>query len=107
MIINGNQIIVSFSNIGSGLYSPDKYGYLKGFEIAGNDHVFHYAKAFIKNNTVVVYCDKVENPVAVHFGWIGDASDNNLYNQQGFPAVPFRTDDWKTITKESKYRKGN
>jgi sialate O-acetylesterase len=66
--------------------------------------VFHYAKAFIKNNTVIVFNEKVETPVAVHFGWIGDASDNNLFNIEGFPAVPYRTDEWKTITKEAKYK---
>ena len=104
MEIKGDQVILSFNGIGSGLISSDKYGYLKGFEIAGNDHVFYLAKAFIKNNTVVLFSEKVENPVAVHFGWIGDASDNNLFNREGFPAVPFRTDDWKTITKEAKYK---
>lgn len=104
MEIKGDQVIISFSSIGGGLISGDKYGYLKGFEVAGNDHVFYLAKAFIKNNTVVLFSDKVENPVAVHFGWIGDATDNNLFNNEGFPAVPFRTDDWKTITKEAKYK---
>jgi len=103
MEINGKQIVLSFDNIGSGLYTPDKYGYIKGFEIAGKDQVFYYAKAYIKGNSVIVYNDTIENPIAVHFGWIGDASDNNLFNNEGFPAVPFRTDQWKTITKDEKY----
>ena len=47
---------------------------------------------------------KVDNPVAVHFGWIGDASECNLFNKEGFPAVPFRTDEWKTVTKDEKYK---
>lgn len=104
MEVNGNQIILSFENTGSGLFTPDKYGYINGFEIAGKDHVFYYAKAFIKGNTVVVSSENVENPIAVHFGWIGDASDCNLFNKEGFPAVPFRTDDWKTVTKDEKYK---
>jgi sialate O-acetylesterase len=104
MEVSGNQIILSFDNIGTGLFTPDKYGYLKGFEIAGNDRVFYYARAFIKGNTVVLYSDKVETPVAVHFGWIADASDCNLFNKEGFPAVPFRTDEWNTITKNEKYK---
>ncbi|NOT92860.1 sialate O-acetylesterase [Ferruginibacter sp.] len=103
MEIKGNQIILSYDQTGTGLFTPDKYGYIKGFEIAGKDKVFHYAKAFIKGNTVLLFSDKVENPVAVHFGWVGDASDCNLFNKEGFPAVPFRTDEWKTITKEEKY----
>lgn len=103
MEIKGNTIELTFSETGSGLITPDKYGYLKGFEIAGADQVFYYAKAAISNNKVVVTCDKVPSPAAVRFGWVGDASDNNLFNQEGFPAVPFRTDDWKMVTKDAKY----
>lgn len=106
MEIKGNQIIVSFDDIGAGLSTPDKYGYIKGFEIAGKDQIFHYAKAFIKDNKVLLSSENVENPIAVHFGWIGDASDNNLFNKEGFPAVPFRTDEWKTVTKNEKYKIG-
>lgn len=102
--IKSNQIIVSFNDIGSGLFTPDKYGYIKGFEIAGENQVFHYAKAFIKNNKVILSSDEVEKPIAVHFSWMDDASESNLFNKEGFPAVPFRTDQWKTITKDKKYQ---
>ncbi len=105
--ISGNNIIVSFDNIGTGLSTPDKYGYIKGFEIAGKDEVFHYAKAFIQDNKVILSSEEVPNPIAVHFSWIGDASDSNLFNKEGFPAVPFRTDEWKTITKNQKYKIAN
>ncbi|PWA03979.1 sialate O-acetylesterase [Flavobacterium psychrotolerans] len=103
MEIKGNQIMLSFDNLGTGLTTSDQYGYIKGFEIAGKDQVFYCAKAFIKDNKVILFSENVENPIAVHFGWVGDASDNNLFNKEGFPAIPFRTDDWKTITKEAKY----
>jgi len=104
MEVKDNQIVLSFENIGTGLVTPDKYGYIKGFEIAGKDHVFHFAKAFIKNNTVIVFNENVADPLAVHFGWAGDASDCNLFNKEGFPAVPFRTDQWKNVTKDEKYK---
>jgi len=107
MEIKDNKIIVSFDNIGSGLSTPDKYGYIKGFEIAGKDQVFHYAKGFIKDNKVILSSEEVANPIAVHFSWIGDASESNLFNKEGFPAVPFRTDEWKTITKDVKYKIAN
>lgn len=103
MEIQDNKIILTFSSIGSGLMTPNKYGYLEGFEIAGNDKVFHYAKAFIKDNKVVVYSDDVQNPIAVHYGWADDASDCNLFNIDNFPALPFRTDDWKMVTVGVKY----
>ena len=104
MEIQGNKIIVSFDNLGSGLFTHDKYGYVKGFEIAGEDRLFYFAKAQIVNNKVEVFSEKVANPVAIHFGWADDASDNNLYNNEGFPADSFRTDNWVNITYNVKYR---
>ena len=104
MEIDGNKIIASFENLGSGLSTPDKYGYVKGFEIAGDDQIFYYAKAKIVDDKVMIYHENVKNPVAIHFGWADDASDNNLYNKEGFPAVPFRTDNWKNVTETINYR---
>ncbi len=104
MEIDGNKIIASFENLGSGLSTPDKYEYVKGFEIAGDDQIFYYAKAKIVDDKVVIYNENVKNPVAIHFGWADDASDNNLYNKEGFPAVPFRTDNWKNVTETINYR---
>jgi len=104
MEIQGNKIVVSFENLGSGLTTPEKYGYVKGFEIAGEDKVFYFANAQITNNKVVLTSEKVPNPIAVHFGWADDASDNNLYNTEGFPAIPFRTDNWKNGSDGVKYK---
>lgn len=104
MKIEGNKIILFFENVGGGLMTTDKSGIVKGFEISGSDQKFYEATAVIKGNTVIVSSEKVASPAAVRFGWIGDASANNLFNKEGFPAVPFRTDDWKTITKDVKYK---
>lgn len=104
MNIQGNKIVISFENIGSGLSTPDKYGYLKGFEIAGEDKVFYFAKAQIENDKVVIYSEKVQNPIAIHYGWADDASENNLFNKEGFPANSFRTDNWKNVTETIKYK---
>ena len=103
MKVDGNKIIVSFTHTGSGLMAKDKYGYLKGFEIAGNDKQFHYAKALIQGDKIIVFADEVSNPVAVRFGWVDDAGENNLFNKEGFPASPFRTDTWKGITEQGKF----
>lgn len=104
MKMNGSEITLSFDHTGTGLFTPDKYGYIKGFEIAGADSVFYFARAFIKNNEVVLACSNVARPVAVRFAWMGDATECNLFNREGFPAVPFRTDTWKTITKNNVYK---
>jgi sialate O-acetylesterase len=103
MKIAGNKIVVTFDNTGSGLMTTGAGSIVKGFEIAGSDHVFYEASGTIEGNSVILSSEKVAAPVAVHFGWAGDASADNLFNKEGFPAVPFRTDDWKTVTKDAKY----
>ena len=105
--VEGDKISVSFSNIGTGLTTNNKYGYLQGFEIAGADHQFHYARAYIDGDKVVIYHEGTTSPIAVRFGWADDTGDNNLFNQEGFPAGPFRTDNWNGITEASKYKIGD
>jgi sialate O-acetylesterase len=89
MKIDGSTIILSFSHLGKGLVAKD--GELKDFVIAGSDKKFVPAKAVIKGNTVVVSADGINNPVAVRLGW-RLSPQVNLYNQEGLPATPFRTD---------------
>jgi sialate O-acetylesterase len=104
MAVQGNKIILTFTHTGSGLLAKNKYGYLLGFEIAGPDHHFHYAKASVQNNKVIVYADEVPSrPASVRYAWADDAGDANLYNREGFPAIPFRTDQWKGVTDDIKY----
>jgi sialate O-acetylesterase len=103
MKIEGSNIIVSFSNIGTGLMTTEKYGYLQGFEVAGADQKYYYAKAYIKGNKVVVNSDKVPAPIAVRFGWFDEISENNLFNKEGLPASPFRTDSWNRVTESKKF----
>jgi sialate O-acetylesterase len=103
LTVEGNKIILTFTHTGSGLVAKDKYGYLRGFAIAGSDHHYHYAKASINGNKVIVSSDAVPEPLEVRYAWADDAGDANLYNQEGFPAVPFRTDQWKGLTDEKKY----
>lgn len=97
---NDGKAYISFSETGSGLEIKDLYGYLKGFTIAGPDRKFHWAKAELADDeTVVVYSEEVPNPVSVRYGWANNPDDVNLYNKEGLPANPFRTDDWPGITK--------
>lgn len=65
---------------------------LTGFEIAGADQRFVPADATIQGSTVIVKSSQVPSPVAVRYGW-SDAPLVNLYNSEGLPASPFRTDD--------------
>lgn len=96
LTIDGAKAIVRFSQVGGGLVAQgDK---LVGFTVAGEDRKFHKADAKIDGETVVVTSDKVATPLAVRYGW-ADYPVVNLYNKEGLPASPFRTDDFpgKTV----------
>jgi sialate O-acetylesterase len=96
----GDKIILTFTNIGSGLVAKDKYGYLKSFAIAGSDQKFLWAKALIEGNKVIVFNEDIPDPVAVRYAWADNPDDANLYNKEGLPASPFRTDNWKGKTEK-------
>ena len=114
--IRGGTVVVHFSDVADGLkvmpsgsFAQARYGstderveeaengVLMGFQIAGPDRVWHWADARIEGNEVVVSSPEVPQPVAVRYAW----SINpvcNLFNSEGLPAWPFRTDDWPGVT---------
>jgi len=98
MEITGKEIKIAFTHTGTGLVAKDKYGYLRGFAIAGEDKVFHWANARLEGDTVVVYHPSIQNPLTVRYAWSDNPDDANLYNKEGLPASPFRTDNWPGIT---------
>lgn len=85
----GNQAIVSFDHVGSGLIA--KNGPLKGFAIAGKDGKFLPATASIEGDSVILHSDKIAEPAAVRYNWSMDP-EGNLFNREDLPAAPFRTD---------------
>lgn len=89
MRVEGSNAVITFTHTGTGLVARD--GELKGFTIAGPDKHFVPAKAVIRGNEIVVSSDAVSQPAAVRFGW-AKAPDVNLFNKEGLPASPFRTD---------------
>lgn len=101
----GNKAMVEFKNAGKGLMITGNQKTISGFEIAGADQHFYPAIATLDaENKVILTCKDVSTPAAVRFGWKGDASANNLSGKNGLPVIPFRTDDWKTITTKEKYK---
>ena len=117
--VDKSRIVIKFINAAGGLraipsgdFAEDRYGKkamgfsivkqaesgkLTGFQIAGADHIWHWADAEIAGDTVIVSCPDVPHPVAVRYGW-ADNPVCNLFNSEGLPAWPFRTDDWPGVT---------
>ncbi|MFN8344443.1 MAG: sialate O-acetylesterase [Spirosomataceae bacterium] len=91
--IEGNKAIIAFDHAESGLAAQG--GPLTEFEMAGADGIYYKALArIINHNFVEVISDKVAQPAAVRFAF-RDTPVPNLFNKDGLPAIPFRTDDWK------------
>ena len=88
------KIIINFEDIGAGLVS--RYNEpLNWFAIAGSDKKFVKATAIIKGKTIEVFSEEIKNPKAVRYAWANNPEGCNLFNRDGFPASPFKTDDWK------------
>ena len=89
------KALVEFDSVGGGLVAgkDGTSGAIEGFALAGNDRTWHWAKADVDGGRISVSSDKVPEPVALRYGW-ADNPPASLYNKEGLPAVPFRTDDW-------------
>ncbi len=102
LTVKGNQAVLEFENVGGGLITREVNAdghqvpadVLKGFSVCGEDKRFHWADAVIQGDQVLVSSPKVAAPVAVRYAW-ADFPLCNLYNREGFPAVPFRTDQFE------------
>jgi sialate O-acetylesterase len=86
--IRGSRAIVHFNHAGGGLMS--KGGPVTHLEIAGDDGVFVPARGRIEGSMLVVTSPDVSSPAAVRYAW-GAAVQPNLFNKEGLPASPFRT----------------
>ncbi len=89
--VQGNEVHVSFNHVGEGLMASGNS--LGGFALAGADGHFVWADARIVGDFVVVTSPKILEPVAVRYAWADNPDKANLYNRDGLPAAPFRTDE--------------
>ena len=93
--ISKGRVTIELANDGGGLVSRAADGVsLPGFAIAGADHRFVWAEARVEGNRVIVWSDRVPSPVAVRYLWMNSPTAPALYNRDGLPAAPFRTDKW-------------
>jgi len=89
---NKNQVILSFTNADNGLSIKGKS--LKHFAIAGADKKFIWSDATIQGNKIIVTHKTIAQPKAIRYAWSDSPINANLFNKEGYPAVPFRTDNW-------------
>lgn len=88
---DGNKIIIEFDHVGSGLIANDGEA-LSHFSIADDSKKFVWAKTRIVGNKVIVWAEEMDNPKYVRYAWSDNPAGANLYNSDGLPASPFRTD---------------
>ena len=91
--VEGGRIRIEFKHTGKGLAARHSEK-LQGFAIAGADRKFKWADAVIDGQSIVVSSAAVPNPESVRYAWSSAFPWANLFNQDGLPAQPFRTDRW-------------
>ncbi len=91
----GSSLVLSF-NHAKGLKTMGQAA-ATGFAVAGEDRVWHWANAEVLGNTVRLSSAEVQKPIAIRYGW-SDFPVLNLFNAEGLPAAPFRTDNWPVTT---------
>ena len=71
-----------------------RYEDIQGFEVAGNDRVFHKANAYYYwTKGIIITCPEVKEPVAVRYCF-RNFQLGNVKNAALLPLFPFRTDNW-------------
>lgn len=71
-----------------------RYEDLQGFEVAGEDRVFHKASAsYYWTKGIIITSSEVKKPVAVRYAF-RNWGYGNVKNGALLPLFPFRTDDW-------------
>jgi len=103
--IDGDRVILTFDHVGGGLMVGDKDGLdpvrevkgetLKHFAVAGADGTWYWGEATLSGKTVVVRSAAVPTPIRVRYAYSMNPKGPKLYNREGLPASPFRTDDWQ------------
>jgi len=100
MRVDGDKVRLMFDHVGSGLTL--RGGVSSDFVVADADRKFMPAQAEARGSQIIVWSEKVKNPVAVRFAW-EHAPIPSFFNKDGYPASPFRTDDWPMATEREKW----
>ena len=104
MRVRGNHIEIGFSEVGTGLLAKSESRQLKGFTIADQTGQFQAAQARIIGDKVIVHSPKIAYPRSVRYGWFDNPQEANLFNREGLPASPFRTDKLPLLTADAVFQ---
>lgn len=98
MKVEDGAILLDIAKVSAGGLRSFDVAELRGFAIAGEDRVFHWAKAeIVGRDQIRVSAPEVPAPVAVRYAW-ADNPVANVQDRNGLPLTPFRTDDWPLLT---------
>ncbi|WP_162817738.1 sialate O-acetylesterase [Niabella yanshanensis] len=101
MQVKGDSIIIELDK---NIECRDKYGYIRGFAMAGADNVFYWAKASVVGpRSIIVYNPLIKSPLNVRYLWSGEPGIIDLYSKGGLPVAPFRTDSLPLKTEYNFY----
>lgn len=105
-VMEDETLMLYFRNTyGKLIAKNDRYGYVRGFELAGKDGVFYPAQArIIGNDRMILSCTQVSRPEYVRYAWADDPADANVFNAIGLPLAPFRTDSLPEKTADKKFK---
>ena len=104
--MEGDKIRIEFDSAGQRADDREKFGLepvkpaaadakIKWISIAGEDKKYATGRTpSSRGNALVVSCKDVPNPIAVRYAFAQNPQGAGLYNKEGFPASPFRTDSW-------------
>lgn len=99
MKVTGNEVELTFTDVGGGLITFERRTEVKGFSMAGHDKKFVWAEAkIVSEDKIVVWSDKVLKPVSVRYAWANNPVCN-VYTKEDLELTPFRTDKWESVTK--------
>ena len=104
--IENNYIRIRFKNIGNGLVVKNSNEVIKGFVIASANKDFVDARARFAGNDIIVYNPAITKPAEVRYAWEDDPEKANIFNKEGLPLAPFRTDKRPFLTDGVLYKIG-
>jgi sialate O-acetylesterase len=94
MEINKGKVNLYFDNAPNGFMLKGGEKQPTEFYIAGSDQNFLPAEVKLEKGRIVVWNKEIANPVAVRFSF-SNIGMSNVFNKEGLPIIPFRTDNWE------------